>query len=258
MLKLKNVTLLGLDCIDIDRLLVARDICVKDVEFGAVKMLTSLDSDDRDVIKIEKIGSLEEYSEFFIKKLNKYIDTDFVLVIQHDGFVLSAENWREEFLNYDYIGAPWLGYFKDEVEHNVGNGGFSLRSKKLHDILAQDDHIEIGAYEDNVICRQYRTYLEEKGCKFAPEEIAGKFAIPDVMRLKDVEFTDKCYRKYLEKQGVVIDSKEMEEKYFIPQAYKEGCLPWTGQFGFHYLNHRHMDEWLETHPEYKDRLKIEE
>ena len=33
MLKLKNVTLLGLDCVDLDRLKIARDICVKDIEF---------------------------------------------------------------------------------------------------------------------------------------------------------------------------------------------------------------------------------
>ena len=181
-----------------------------------------------------------------------------MLIIQHDGFVLSADNWREEFFNYDYIGAPWIGYFKDQPQFNVGNGGFSLRSKKLLDILAEDDHIELGKPEDAIIGRQYREYLESKGIKFAPEEIAGKFAIPDVMRLNDVEFTDKCYRKYLEKQGIVIDSKGMEEKYFIPQAYEEGGLPWTDQFGFHYLNHRHLDKWLESHPEYKDKLKIEE
>ena len=42
MLNLKNVTLLGLDCVNLDRLKIARDICVKDIEFGAVKLLKGL------------------------------------------------------------------------------------------------------------------------------------------------------------------------------------------------------------------------
>jgi|SRR3989344_2170475 len=182
MLNLKNVTLLGLDCVDLDRLKIARDICVKDIEFGAVKLLSSVESDDKDVIKIDKVDSIDKYSEFMVKKLNDYVDTEFVLIFQHDGFILSANNWRDEFLNYDYIGAPWIGYYNENTEYNVGNGGFSLRSKKLLEILANDEQIKLGEPEDSLMCRQYREYLESKGVKYAPEEIAGVFVIPDMMK----------------------------------------------------------------------------
>ncbi len=47
MLTLKNITLLGLDCVDLERLKIARDICTKDIEFGAVKLLSSIESDDK-------------------------------------------------------------------------------------------------------------------------------------------------------------------------------------------------------------------
>ena len=44
MKNLANVTLIGADCVDIDRLLLAADICQKDFEFGAVKLLSSTPS----------------------------------------------------------------------------------------------------------------------------------------------------------------------------------------------------------------------
>lgn len=254
MLQLKNVTLLGLDCIDLDRLKIARDICVKDIEFGAIKLLSSIESDDKNVIKIDKVGSIEAYSEFMIKKLNDYVDTEFVLIFQYDGFILSADNWQDEFLNYDYIGCPWIGYFNENPDYNVGNGGFTLRSKKLLDILANDEQIKLGEPEDSLICRQYREYLEQKGIKFAPEEIAGKFAIPDMMK-QEFEptpgITNEQYRKYLAKKGISLDSKEKELEYQIPEACENGDLSWTDQFGFHYLTAGHLNKWLDQNPDYK-------
>ena len=60
--------------------------------------------------------------------LYKHINTDFCLVVQYDGKVSDPDLWNDDFLNYDYIGAAWTdGY--------VGNGGFTLRSKKLYDAL---------------------------------------------------------------------------------------------------------------------------
>ena len=36
-------------------------------------------------------------------RLASYIETDFVLIVQYDGFVLHAQAWDDDFLNYDYI-----------------------------------------------------------------------------------------------------------------------------------------------------------
>jgi hypothetical protein len=121
------------------------------------------------------LGSKEAYSKFILKELYKYIDTDYALIIQHDGYVKNAEAWSDEFLKYDYIGAPW--WYKDG--HNVGNGGFSLRSKKLLKATAElfsDLPINLLHPEDHVICRTYRKIFEQGGIKFAPEELAAKFS----------------------------------------------------------------------------------
>lgn len=168
-INLDNVTLLGVDCVDIDRLIYAADISQKYIKFKDVKLLTHLESDDNRIVKIPKISSIEAYSEFMIRQLNAYVDTDFVLVIQYDGFVLNPEYWNPDFLHFDYIGAP--------TKWGMGNGGFSLRSKKLLKILAEDSHIQIFHPEDYHICRTYKTYLEHKGIKFATREVAHQFSI---------------------------------------------------------------------------------
>jgi tetratricopeptide (TPR) repeat protein len=129
-------------------------------------------------IPIGSIVSTEDYSRFMVKELDRHIDTDFVLVIQYDGFVLDASRWSDEFFAFDYIGARWS--FGDG--HDVGNGGFSLRSKKLLCAL-QDAAIDRSFPEDEMICREYRGYLEQRhGIRFAPEALAERFSFETVKR----------------------------------------------------------------------------
>jgi Protein of unknown function (DUF5672) len=171
--RLQNVTLLGADCVDIDRLVNVSKICQRHIEFGDVKLLSSRKSSYDRIVHIHHIASIEEYSEFMMKELDKYVQTSHVLVIQHDGFILNPHSWDDEFLQYDYIGAPWC--YTDGL--NVGNGGFSLRSKKLLKILADDERIVKLHPEDYHIGRTYRRYLERKGIRFAPEPLASQFSI---------------------------------------------------------------------------------
>lgn len=171
--KLPNITLFGLDGVNIERLKVAANICQEEFEFGAVKLLSAIPDTDPRVVAIRPVTSIEEYSRFFMKELNDFVDTEFVLVIQYDGFILNPEAWTDDFLEYDYIGAPW--WYRDKK--NVGNGVFSLRSKKLLEILQQDPHIKRFHPEDHCICRTYGNYLKEHGIRFAPEKLAARFSI---------------------------------------------------------------------------------
>ncbi len=172
MLNLPDVTLVCVDD-DYSRGGEALGVSIKDIEFGAMKLLTSeVYFDGKDNVQIiPKLGSKEAYSKFILKELHKYIDTKYVLIVQHDGFVRNPEAWSNEFLDYDYIGATW--WYKDGK--NVGNGGFSLRSKKLLELCA---NLPTNAThpEDHVICRDMRPYLESKGIKFAPDSLANQFS----------------------------------------------------------------------------------
>ena len=40
MLELKNVTLIGIDCLDLERLQLACDISTQEITFGSVKLLS--------------------------------------------------------------------------------------------------------------------------------------------------------------------------------------------------------------------------
>lgn len=126
-----------------------------------------------ETIVIGKLGSARAYNEWVTWKLGNYIEDGHILLIQHDGHVIDASAWTDDFLQYDYIGAPWR--YTDG--RNVGNGGFSLRSAKLHHVLAKDTNINIGSPEDEIICRLFRHYLElTHGIKYAPDALAHRFS----------------------------------------------------------------------------------
>jgi hypothetical protein len=170
---LEKVTLVGVDCIDIERLSATSEVCQKFIQFGQVKLLSHLDCDDGHLIKIHHIKSRAAYSYFVMKELYKYIDTEYLLIFQTDGFILNPFAWADQFLEYDYIGAPW--WYDDDC--NVGNGGFSLRTRWLMEAIATDYNITDCRIEDHSICRIYGGYLKEKGFKFAPTDVAGKFSV---------------------------------------------------------------------------------
>lgn len=175
MTKLDRVTLVCVDCAYHGASVSAIKKSMKQVTFAKVLFITNLDIkvDGVETIVIPKITSKQEYSHFCIKELYKYLDTEYALMIQHDGFVLNGECWNDEFYEYDYIGAPWIY----EHNRNVGNGGFSLRSKKLCHALATDLLINVTHPEDQSIGILYRNYLEQNhGIKFPSEELADTFA----------------------------------------------------------------------------------
>lgn len=70
--------------------------------------------------------SIQEYSNLLLTKhfWNK-LSGKKILLYQEDTFLFHGN--IEKFLKYDYIGAPWPHDFKYEV----GNGGFSLRTRKI-------------------------------------------------------------------------------------------------------------------------------
>lgn len=166
LLSLPNVCLFGIDAHDPQGLIRAADICRRDVEFGAEKIITE-----------RLFSGREAYSKFMISDLYSHLpkgDYSHVLIIHPDGYIQNPSAWSDDWLQYDYIGAPWHFYTDNNIN---GNGGFCLRSVKFIELCSK---LELSNYhpEDDVLCRQLRPWLEkEYGIKFAPYEVAAKFSI---------------------------------------------------------------------------------
>ncbi len=126
----------------------------------------------------------DDYSKFMAYNLCDYIESDFCLIVHNDAYVLRPHKWNPEFLKYDYIGAPWQKnkhFTKEGINIRVGNGGFSLRSKRMLGIL-NELHLSFtdsgtGFYnEDGILCVYYRHEIENAGLTFAPVDVAARFS----------------------------------------------------------------------------------
>lgn len=129
-----------------------------------------------EVHTIPKISSMGDYDNFILNEVPKYIKTSHFIVIQFDGFILNPSEWSSLFLHYDYIGAPWPVH--NHGSHNVGNGGFSMRTKKLADFIAKQNYnfADENLHEDVYVCRKMRSTIENAGMHFAPDTIASHFS----------------------------------------------------------------------------------
>lgn len=207
MLDLSKITLLAIDNTNrIDGTIKSLYTSMSFAKFGSVKLITSkkyieiYSSQlllDRIICEemIPSITNMDEYNHYVLYNLTNHIETEFVLLTQDHAFIVNPESWTDEFLNYDYIGAPWT--VKDDAfitpfgEHvRCGNGGFSLRSKKLLDIpnkvyipfnVSDNPNFykmfgSINTNEDGNICVHNRHIFMENGCKFPPVEISAKFS----------------------------------------------------------------------------------
>jgi len=190
-LHLPYVTLLAVDCVDPDLAQKALLYSLRNIDFADVILLS--DKPPKQLHLSVRYGAtrrmtLDGYNRFMLRDLHAYVNTPHVLTVQSDGFVLDAQKWQDEFMAYDYIGAPWP---KASWNHGqfVGNSGFCLRSKRLLEATSRipeevlDAHARVWhhAVDDIFTCVDARSYLPSM--QFAPPELAWEFSQEQPMRL---------------------------------------------------------------------------
>jgi hypothetical protein len=133
-----------------------------------------------------------------IGKLHQRIQTDHVMYVHPDGWALRSG--IEPFMGqYDYIGAPFLSARDNWVTvllrlrlNRVGNGGFSLRSKKLFEMGAWYYKRKYKLipncfllYEDIYFTCVLPSYEKKyrENIHIAPPELAATFALEDNIEL---------------------------------------------------------------------------
>jgi hypothetical protein len=226
MLEIPDLTLCCAFTLSHELHLMAIEDCLSRVKFGDVKIFS--DRIGPDITNIEG----EDFSNFVYNVIPSKIKTSHILFIQWDSWVINPYMWKNEFLDYDYIGAPW-GY-TDGL--NVGNSGFCIRSKALLDYLvAHRQQFPIGEPEDGLLCRYQRLSLPQ--FKWASTETAQDFSFertkpsieslhfgfhgifnwPFVLRPDELSKRMKIARKdpYIQKSGMLRRIDQISEIHWL-------------------------------------------
>lgn len=176
--------------------------------FHGSKNLNFIKTHFEEQIKLNKIILIDlEVENLTIKEYNllltsrdfwEKIDGEHILIFQTDSCMCSnASNKIEDFLKYDYVGAPW-GHIPNS---NGGNGGFSLRKKsKMLEIIK--NHVYNNLPEDvyfsnhckNLPSRDVSKKFSVEGIYYdAPVGVHKPWALMKKMSKKDLmRFRQKC------------------------------------------------------------------
>lgn len=159
------------------------------VSFGEVVLVTPQPMELPGVrnIVMPMTGDFAEYRRIEVLGMANLFKTEFCLRQHWDSLLVNPAAWDNNWLRYDYIGAPWhhpktaYGKYPITEENCVGNGGFTLMSYRIAEMIPKVsepyDPTVPGA--DLWICVHLRGSLMHHGIQFAPFESAYRFACED-------------------------------------------------------------------------------
>lgn len=131
--------------------------------------------------------TLKGYNQFCLAGLHRFITTSHCLTVQSDSRIVNPGAWDDGWLAFDYVGAPWPPGHTG-TPYRVGNSGFCLRSLRLlqataslpNDSYVWRGRVKPSSRDDVITCVMYREQLEGLGLRFAPVEVAARFAFESV------------------------------------------------------------------------------
>ena len=211
-LQLKNVTLVAMTSVNVKETIKAMLYSMKGIDFGDAVLIThkkpfGLPKSIRCSYTSE-LKNIDDFNYKMVYELGDYIHTEYAMIVHADGFIVNPQMWRDEFLDYDYIGAPWplpkegdTTTYRDVYGNicRVGNS-VGIRSKRLMDYpkkakIPWEGEFAYGKmwfHEDGFICCKIKHILEAEGMKIAPIEVAKYFGhehmIPEVEGITPFSF----------------------------------------------------------------------
>lgn len=198
---LSKVTLVGITSIDFENTYYAMWRSKMQANFGSIKLISPKRPHDLPSwIEFEEthnssLDSIDSYSHYCLYNLWRHINTEYCLIVHADGYIINKKSWNPNFLQWDYVGAPWRKTPDAYIDpfgnsQRVGNGGFSLRSIKVLTTPLRVDipwevnegtfykHMNARNYaEDGNICVHNKHLYENDGVKIAPLEVALSFSV---------------------------------------------------------------------------------
>lgn len=103
---------------------------------------------------------------------------DRVVIFQHDSGIL--KDGIEEFLQYDYVGAPW------KFQPHGGNGGLSVRNPKaMLELCTEKEWHQNTGNEDVFFCNLMKT---KPGMNLAPRVVMQHFSVETIFQMGTLGF----------------------------------------------------------------------
>lgn len=231
-----NVTLVAVATTEVEATAKALDYSTRQLSFDRVLLFSHYNpepgSTTYEHIPIQPFSDVGEWGKFVVFDLHQYIHTDHIILVHADGFIVNPQSWDDEFLRYDYIGAPWpipkdnfsyRDYFGNIIR--MGNS-VSLRSLKLLKMpseigldWASADHGFF--HEDGFLCVQNRHILQSHGITYAPLSVACRFSrekpIPENKGIKPFAFhkwegENRLYPRFSPKGSLIYQTKRLFKK----------------------------------------------
>ena len=211
-LNLPNVTLVAMTSVNVRATMLAMKYSMKDINFGDAVLIThrrpfSLPKGIR-YSHTSELTDINDFNYKMVYELGNHIKTEYALIVHADGYVVNPKMWRDDFLDYDYIGAPWpLPPEGDTYQYRDPNGEIcrvgnsaGIRSKRLMDYpklnnVPWEGDFAYGKWwyhEDIFICCKIKPLLEAAGMRIAPIDVAKYYAhehmIPEVSGITPFAF----------------------------------------------------------------------
>ena len=144
-------------------------------------------SENIEVIKLNYDNmTQQEYSNFLMtKEFWNLLDGEKILIYQEDSLILKSN--IQDFMNYDFIGAPFLKTSND-TPNGVGNGGLSLRTKtKMIEVINKCpiSQLELGS--------STKEYMKNHDFISPPEDVYFSKNLQD-FRIGNVSDLDNAFR----------------------------------------------------------------
>lgn len=135
------------------------------LNYKFIKKICSTISDNIKIIKTDYDNLTQNDYSIFLTSLEFWnlLTGNKILLYQEDSFIFKQN--IIEFLNWDYIGAPWPKNTND-TPNCVGNGGISLRTKQT-----MIDVIKKISIKDTLINDSTKIYMKQNNLTICPEDV---------------------------------------------------------------------------------------
>lgn len=117
----------------------------------------------------------QEAMEYQVNGLNDHFTTEFMLHCETDGYPINFNNWSDDFLKFDYIGAPWRKDWNLINNGRVGNMGCSIQSRNFREWIKSQPYN--GMSGDVFIAQHLKIEAEKNGFTFADIQTALRFSM---------------------------------------------------------------------------------